>query len=308
MALRWWLGLLLVLLAGPGYTAISLTPIADIQLPVWNPGAGDLNGSSIFCVRAVQGNTSNPRSYRVRLSQFGSGIFELVNTADASQRIPARIYFEDHEAPSPPEQLSPSTWSSAMQGVSSCNPFQGNAEISIEMDAVDLSQVTAGDYRATYFFLANGSGWTLDFFNIQVTIAEATWIQRLDPIGLSYVRGSDATGNEPFCVWSSTGAYDITISSQTATGSTTFVATGQAVPANTVDYSVLFDSDPDASDGISVTEGAILINQPTSASGSPPSCMVDNAAIRVNFTEAANLDTAPADTYQDELTLFIEPR
>jgi len=134
------------------------------------------------------------------------------------------------------------------------------------------------------------------------------WIQRLDPIALAYTMGSDAMVNEPFCVWTTTGAYDITISSLTPTASTSFIATGQAIPANTVNFGVQFDTDTDASDGAVVTEGAVIINQSPAASGSPPSCLADNAAVYVNFSEAGNLDAAPADTYVDELTMVIEPR
>ena len=74
------------------------------------------------------------------------------------------------------------------------------------------------------------------------------WIQRLDPIALAYTMGSDAMVNEPFCVWTTTGAYDITISSLTPTASTSFIDTGQVIPANTVNFGVQFDTDTDASD------------------------------------------------------------
>jgi hypothetical protein len=74
-----------------------------------------------------------------------------------------------------------------------------------------------------------------------------------------------------------------------------------------VSYSVGFDDDADASDGLSVTEGAVIPSQTTNASGNPPGCVSDNAAVRVLFIETGNLETAPADIYQDELMLLIEP-
>jgi hypothetical protein len=238
-----------------------------------------------------------------------TGVFELVNTTDPSQTIPFRLIYDDFFKPST-SQLAPSAWDGGKRGVVSCAPVQLNAGLTVEIDAVDLAVVTAGTYQASFTMLAQRTGFDLDqeTVNIQISIGETAWIQRLDPIALGYTAGSDASGNEPFCVWTTTGAYDVTISSQTPTASTTFVAAGQAAPVNTVNFGVQFDTDADASDGVAVTEGTTILNQSPSASGSPPSCVVDNSAIYVNFPEAGNLARAPGDTYADELTLLIEPR
>jgi hypothetical protein len=307
-ALSGWLSLLLVLLAGQVYGTVSMTAVTDIQLGFWNPALGNLTGSSTFCVLSQQGSGPNLRDYRVRATPLVSASFELINTLDSTQLVPFRMDFNDLKGAST-EQLTADAWSARdKQSADSCAGSELNAEIAVLFDVIDLSQVSAGIYRATFTLVASASGRAEETFSIELTIGEIAWIQRLDDIALSYVQGSDAIGDEPFCVWSSTAAYDITISSQTATASTTFVAGGQAVPANTVSYSVLFDSDADASDGVAVTEGSTFINQPTTASGSPPSCLVDNAALRIRFAEPGNLDAAPADTYQDLLTLFVEPR
>ncbi len=143
--------------------------------------------------------------------------------------------------------------------------------------------------------------------DVTVQVPDLVWIQNLNAIPLTYTPGSDATGNEPFCVYSTTGAYDITISSLTATASTSFVATGQTVPANTVNFGVRFDNDTDATDGTDVTEAAAITNQSPAVGGAPATCATDNAAIWVSFAETGNLDGAPVDTYEDELTLLIEP-
>ena len=143
--------------------------------------------------------------------------------------------------------------------------------------------------------------------DVSVTVGELVWIQNLDPIALSHSPGFDAVQNEPFCIYSTTGAYDITITSLTPSGSTVFTATGQAVPANTVAYGVRFDTDIDASDGLDVTEGTALAGNAPSATGVPPSCATNNASIEVTFPDVGNLDGAAADTYLDQLTLFVEP-
>jgi hypothetical protein len=75
-----------------------------------------------------------------------------------------------------------------------------------------------------------------------------------------------------------------------------------------VSYGVRFDTDGNAADGTPVTEGIIITNQPTSASGDPPSCTTDNTSIHVTFPESGNLAAAPADTYTDELSILVQPR
>jgi len=304
MALRRWVGLLLFLTAGPAFGVVSMTPVSDILLPDWNPAQGDINGTVSFCVQSTQASTTNPRTYRSRLS----GNHELVNTVDAGQIVPIRLYHEDFLPPPVREQFVGTGWVRLKKGVSSCTPLVLNAGVRVEIDAIDLGAVTAGTYQGTFTITSRGNGVDNDVFTVQVTIVDSAWIQRLDPIALNYVIGSDASGNEPFCVWSSTGAYDVTISSQTPTASTAYIASGQAVPTNTVNYGVQFDNDADASDGATVTEGTPILNQSTTASGMPASCLGDNTAIRVNFLESGNLDIAPADTYHDELTILIEPR
>jgi len=304
-ALRWWAGSLVLLLAGSVWGRVEVTPVADINLGSWDPSAGNLTGASSFCVLSTLGNKDEPRDYRMRLLPQSSALVELVSTTDATQRIPIQVYLDDLFTPSS-EQLEANVWSTRdKQGVTSCDPIQLNAQIRVEVDGNDLGLVFAGTYQAAFALVEGASGRDVGLFSVSVAISQAVWIQNLDPIPLSYSLGSDAVGNEPFCVWSSTGAYDITISSVTPTGSTLFVATGQAVPANTVSYTVLFDTDADATDGVTVTEGLLIDNQP---SLSPPTCITDNAAIRVGFAEPGNLGVAPADTYQDELTLIVEPR
>ena len=172
-----------------------------------------------------------------------------------------------------------------------------------------LGAISLGTVHAATDSPANPGPTSTGHVDVTVTVPELVWIQRLDAIALTYVPGTDATGEDEFCVYSSTGtaSYDLTISSLTATGTTTFEATGQAVPANTVDYGVKFDTDLDASDGSDVTEAATMTNLPNAVTGLPPTCAADNASIQVTFLEALNLDSAPADVYEDELTLLVEP-
>jgi hypothetical protein len=304
-ALRWLAGLLALMLVGPVWGRVEVTPVADIDLGSWDPSVGSLTGASSFCVLSTQGNRDIPRDYRMRLIPQSSGLLELVSTIDPAQRIPILVYFDDLLTPSS-EQLQANVWSTRdKQGVISCDPIQLNAQIRVALDAANIGAVVAGPYQAAFTLVEGASGRDVATFVVSVTISEAVWIQNLDPIPLAYSVGSDAVGNEPFCIWSSTGAYDLTISSTTPTAAPVFLASGQTVAANTVSYTVLFDTDTDASDGVTVTEGVLIGNQPSSGL---PSCLSDNAAIRVGFAEPANLAVAPADTYQDQLTLLVEPQ
>jgi hypothetical protein len=170
-----------------------------------------------------------------------------------------------------------------------------------------VGAVTIGSVQAATNPAAPGATSTGDL-EVSVTVPDLVWIQGLEDIVLLYVPGGAAVGTDSFCVYSTVAAgYDITISSLTSTGTTTFTATGVAVPANTVSYGVKFDTDLDASDGADVTEALTIAGNLPAASGLPPTCGTDNASIEVTFLEPANLDAAPADTYDDTLTLFIEP-
>jgi hypothetical protein len=302
-----WIALVLLLVAGHASATVIVSPIPDISLGNWHPSVGNLNGTSGFCVHSTQGTGNTLRDYRVRVTPQSSAAFELISLVDTTQRIPIRVFFEDLLGQAE-EELVVDAWSARENtAVNSCNPIQTNAQLRIEIAAADLGVVRAGFYQGSFRLRAGGSGQDSDTFVVTLSISEAVWIQNLDPIALAYNVGSDVSGNESFCVWSSTGAYDITISSITPTASTSFVARGQASSANVLSYSVGFDNDADASDGVGVVEGAVIPSQTTNASGNPPNCVVDNAALRVYFIESGNLETAPADIYQDELTLLIEP-
>lgn len=305
MALRWWPGLAALLLSGQAAALVDVTPVADMDLGSWDPSVGNLSGASSFCVLSTLGNQNLARDYRMRVTPQSSAELALVSTADPALTIPINLFFDDLLTPSS-EQLAADVWSTRdKQGVTSCEPITLNAQLRVEVAEPDLGGALAGVYQGIFTLVEGGSGRDVATFTVTLSIGQAVWIQNLDPIPLSYALGTDATGNEPFCVWSSTGAYDITIRSASPTGSVLFLATGTADPGNSVEYTVSFDTDPDATDGQTVTEGLMIGDQP---SLSPPSCLADNAAIRVSFAEPGNLALAPADTYQDELTLFVEPR
>ena len=143
--------------------------------------------------------------------------------------------------------------------------------------------------------------------DVSVQVPNLFWIQNLDGISLGYTPGSNATGQDEFCIFASTAAYDLTISSLTSTDSTTFTATGSGAPV--LDYTVQFDTDLDASDGSPVTEAQTMAGITSTNSTVPADCSSDNVSIFVTFPEGGvnGLAAAPADVYSDTLTILVEP-
>jgi hypothetical protein len=139
---------------------------------------------------------------------------------------------------------------------------------------------------------------TLD---VSVAVPEVALIQNLNAISLSYTSGSDAVGSDTFCIWSTTGGYNVTITSLNGAGS--FIA---ANGPDQVGYDVVFDDSTDPATGVAVTEGAIINSLATTETGFPAGCAGDNAVLEVTFPDA-NLNSAGAGVYTDEVTLIVAP-
>ena len=145
--------------------------------------------------------------------------------------------------------------------------------------------------------------------DVRIFVPDLVLIENLDDILLNYIPGGgDVVVTEPFCIWATAGTlYDITISSDTPTSTSTFVANGTS---GSVQYTVDFDDAAAGGGWESVVEGALLNNAGAGyvgAAGVPPGCPSDNARLRVSAAEASNLDSAVADTYGDTLTLLVTP-
>jgi len=140
---------------------------------------------------------------------------------------------------------------------------------------------------------------TLD---VSVAVPPLALIENLDAISLNYTSG-DTVGSDTFCIWSTTGGYNITISSFNGVG--TFVADSGT---DTVNYNVVFDDTTDPSTGSAVTEGSNVTGYSTPDSVFPAGCSGgDNAVLEVTFPAAGNLDGASAGNYTDEVTLLVAP-
>jgi hypothetical protein len=140
--------------------------------------------------------------------------------------------------------------------------------------------------------------------DVIVNVPPLALVNELDTITLNYTTG-DLVGSDEFCVWSSSGAYGITISSLNGTGA--FQADSLT---DSLAYTVVFDDTTNPATGVAVTEGALISGQvSTPEDGFPVGCGAGttNAVVEVTFVEAANLLGADAGVYTDEMTLLVSP-
>lgn len=161
----------------------------------------------------------------------------------------------------------------------------------LSMSGVAVAATADGTVGAT-------STGTLD---VSVAVPEVALIENLNPISLNYTNGSDAVGTDTFCIWSTTGAYNVTIQSLNGAGS--FIA---ANGPDQVGYDVVFDDSTDPSTGVTVNEGVNIPSLATTETTFPAGCSGDNAVLEVTFPDA-NLNGAGAGVYTDEVTLIVAP-
>jgi hypothetical protein len=154
-----------------------------------------------------------------------------------------------------------------------------------------------------------GPGSSVGTTDLTVTITEQVLINNLTDIALTYVAPtSPLVGLEPFCVYSGTGDYQITIASTNGTGTFDAVNGGDA---NALQYTVRVDDTPTLTTPVAVTED-VQVPVTFSDSGATSACGVDNAAIDVTFIEGGGLNDLDGLTrilgdYTDTLTLTVVP-
>lgn len=154
-----------------------------------------------------------------------------------------------------------------------------------------------------------GAGSSTGDLDVTVTITEQVMINNLNDIPLTYVAPtSPLVGLEPFCVYSGTGDYRITIDSFNGTGTFDTVTVGDV---NALQYTVRVDDTPTLTTPIAVTEN-VQVPVTLSDGGAVSTCGVDNAAIDVTFVEGGGLNDLDGATrilgdYTDTLTLTVVP-
>jgi hypothetical protein len=113
--------------------------------------------------------------------------------------------------------------------------------------------------------------------------------------------GGDVSGQDALCVWSSTEAYNVTITDNSAAAGFNLTATGQSE----LPYSVSWADESSAAD--SIVHGSPLAAQGTTANNK--NCTNTggtNATLTVTLAEA-DLEAARAADYTGELTVVVAP-
>jgi len=113
--------------------------------------------------------------------------------------------------------------------------------------------------------------------------------------------GGDVTGQDALCVWSSTEAYNVTITDDSAATGFNLSAAGQ----NDLPYSVSW-TDEVAAASASITHGSPLGGQATTANNKNCAPSGPNATLTVTLAEA-DLEAARAADYTGELTVVVAP-
>lgn len=141
---------------------------------------------------------------------------------------------------------------------------------------------------------------------VQVDIPSLVRVHGVADVDFGTYTGTAIAGqNVPFCVWGNVATYDITVSS--ANESAGAFRMLDSVSGDFVGYDVLFSATDDASAGAAVTSGTTISGSAT-ASNNLAVCDTtnDNAAVFLTVPEA-NMQTVTPGTYNDTMTLLVEP-
>ncbi len=151
---------------------------------------------------------------------------------------------------------------------------------------------------ATQGSVGSTSTGTVD---ISVTIPQLARISNLNDIGFGSWSGVGAlSGNDSLCVWTTTGAYNIT-----ATGSGALNAFTLAAGLSTVPYTVSWADTAGAGSGTGVTTGTPLVAQ-TSGAATTNCAGGDTATVFVDIAEP-DLAAATDGLHTGTLTLVVAP-
>lgn len=140
---------------------------------------------------------------------------------------------------------------------------------------------------------------------VQAEVAQMVQITDLADIAFGSFAGSTLNESDNVCVWSNTGGYDITATSDTGSGA---FEMDDASGSETLSYNVSWADSAGASSGTALSEGTAqtgfggTFNGPNCGGGGT------NATLLLELPGTnANADTPPG-TYNDTLTIEVSPQ
>lgn len=324
--------LLIFLLVLPGqalaYTEIDVknAPLDPFDLGTWDGVSNAVGVSGNGCVIATIDNNKNfnPTQYRIQGVTFLPGTvtsdssFRLYKTTDPAQYVDVVVAWTDTIS-NATEVLAPGVYDNLNQGNTDpeCRGGATNGRLTVTALATTLQaqQPSPGTYTAELQLTAEAvqfSGTTdSTIVNPTLVISGSVKIGNIDDIVLNWAGVGDLTYNEPFCVFSNTGTYAMTVSTSTLHSGDpqSFALENTQVAGDTVPYAVQVDdnADADASVGTPVVNGQLL----GGLAGNPTEldCAAggDNAAVFIRIL-ATDLQGATGGSYSGTLNLTVEPQ
>jgi hypothetical protein len=146
--------------------------------------------------------------------------------------------------------------------------------------------------------------------DLTILVPDLVLVSNLDDITFQHDRVNGASATETFCVWGSPGVkYDLTVSSLSPTGTSTFVASSGT---EFIDYTVEFADNVTMVDPELVVESGVMDAEDdlgyTPDTSALPNCGAgDNAAIRISTANTGIGNPPSAGIYEDTLTLVVSP-
>ena len=295
---------------------IDVEPISSFDLGTWSD-EGDVFDSQIFCVASV--NTGNGRIYPywVKVTSLDvSGAFTLYRNGNSgsadNSKVTVNIYHRDVIDSTTYEQLYPDIFEThAHDGeIQNCLARGDNSELKIEIAAAELDSKIVGDYVGNFVLTGMGgvNGNQLDSSNFSVTInidgaAQQVKVSGLNDVSFGTYDGSgDRQVNERFCVYSTTGAYRMLVSSVSQDSSGNFylpsVSSGDNIPV-TVSFI----------DSVGGPGTISVLNAPISGFGDSNSenCLgSENTTLTFSMNEQS-LRSASSGDYMETFTVLVEP-
>ncbi len=295
---------------------IFFTEFNDFNLGTWL-GQGNISQTESGCIVYFDDPNYLYTEYRLQARQAGrgGGVFALRNGTDT---IPYSLEVEDlHNTGT--YALNPGVYSPNLTYDPFCTagspPNGPNADLTLDINAVDLLAVPAGTYTGRIRLRARrvggGASRAQQFVNASVTVDPLSLITGIDDINFGTYDGVAAslTRNESFCIYSNfnSGSYALRPSTTTTLmgdpNSFAVVSAG----SDRLRYTVRVDGPNDASAGALVNNNqqvsGLNTNQTTPYSTNCNN--VDNAAIFLEFS-GSDLQAAPPGTYSGVITLMVE--
>ncbi len=133
---------------------------------------------------------------------------------------------------------------------------------------------------------------------------EGLRISDIDDVAFGVVTDQPVNHYEDVCIYSTTGTYTVTASSDHGTG-TTFRLQGQST-SEFLEYDLEWTSDTAATSGENLNHANVSATQADAHTSDPDCGGVPTARLIVDVDNDA-FDAAASDTYVDTLTLTIEP-